>query len=179
MIKIGIALFCLWHMFSIAVYALPSNAHDRFSTWARDTVRPVVTPYIFATSQWQQWNLFSPDPLRRVTSYVLQTRQGLNWDTVAVIDRQTVPWHQLTREMKMLSNIEMGSESLNPVREQLLQTYCDMYHIAPGMQLRMVYDMYVLPLPEKPLTTAQWKQLQPAREQIVATEVTCRSPLVQ
>src|SRR5687768_11713294 len=86
----AIISFVLWHMFAVVVYALPHDADDRLNTWIRSELKPIVRPYILLTSQWQQWNLFSPDPLRRVTAYDIQRNDREGWTTIKVIDWNTL-----------------------------------------------------------------------------------------
>lgn len=172
-IKIGIIVFCLWHMFAVLAYSLPLSAKDPLTTALRDAWRPRVMPYLFATSQWQQWNLFSPDPLRRVTSYILETRKSdtEEWKPFAVLDRKSVMWSALSREMKLLGNIE--EEQYAPVRRALLQNYCDMLNLPTGTQMRLSKDFYVLPQPPAPLPLQFWKAYRPQRSILHDTNITC------
>ncbi len=171
--KAGIVLFCLWHMFAVLAYSLPLNAKGATITKIRDVVRPMAMPYLFATSQWQQWNLFSPDPLRRVTSYILETRKTDNdaWVPFAVIDRKSVMWSALSREMKLLGNME--EEQFAPVRRALLQTYCTMLNLPTGTQLRMSRDFYVLPQPPAPLPLEFWRTYVPEHTITHDIDITC------
>lgn len=174
--KIIIGTFCLWHMFAIGIYSLPSNATDKVTKTLREKVRPWVMNYLFITSQWQQWNLFSPDPLRRVTSYVLQIQRGGEWVDYAGINRQNIPWHALSRELKLLYNLEAGGDNLVPVRKALLQTYCRMLELPEGTALRLVYDQYVLPQPPKPLPYSFWRAYKPEISREINVDIRCHIP---
>ena len=173
--KIGIALFCLWHMFAVAVYSLPLDAKDPLTTSARDHLRPVVMPYLFSLSQWQQWNLFSPDPLRRVTTYVLQThtKDSSMWQDFAVIGRNTVPWSSLSRELKLLGNVE-DKKDYEPVRKALLQTYCRTLNLPTGTPVRLVYERYVLPQPPAPESQEFWQSYVPQVSRTIDTDIVCQ-----
>ena len=85
LLKGGIILFCVWHMFAVAIFALPRSASDELSTGVRHVFLPLVSPYVFTTSQWQQWNMFSPNPLRTITRYSCEVQQGDDWRRVGII----------------------------------------------------------------------------------------------
>ena len=65
--------FFLWHAAAIAAYALPDSLkvyppigqiHAAISSATHD--------YVQATSQWQKWPLFAPNPLRRVVVFIIE-----------------------------------------------------------------------------------------------------------
>lgn len=173
--KIGIIAFCLWHMFAVLVYSIPMDFNGNAAADIRNRLRPIAMPYLFATSQWQQWNLFSPDPLRRVTNYVLQVQQNGEWYDYGFINRRTVPWSALSREMKLLINLE-GGENFEPARRELLQTYCRMMNLPIQTPLRLVYERYVLPQPPSPMSAEAWRMYKPEPEREISTEIVCRTP---
>ncbi len=174
LVKTGIILFCLWHMFAVAVYSVPLNVNTPWVVSLRESLRPRVMPYLFITSQWQQWNLFSPDPLRRVTSYVLQTRKNPEdaWVDFAVISRQTVPWSALSREIKFLGNLEWEEKNA-PIRRAVLQTYCRMLQLPTGTPVRLVNEYYVLPELQKPESMAYWRTYRPVTTRTPDVDVHC------
>ncbi len=170
--KSAIVLFCLWHMFAVAAYSLPLNIKTPFIVSVRERVRPMVMPYVFTTSQWQQWNLFSPDPLRRVTSYILQTEKEGTWTDFAMINRKTVPWSALSRELKLLNNIETG-ENFLPARKAVLQNYCRTLGLPVGTPLRFVFESYVLPQSPSPPSLAFWQTYVPEITRTPDADVRC------
>ena len=170
--KIIIILFCLCHIFTVT--SLPLEANDPLTVSARNHLRPVVMPYLFATSQWQQWNLFSPDPLRRVTTYILQTHKKDSnvWQDFAVINRKTVPWSALSRELKLLGNLE-SEKGYEPIRKALLQTYCRTLNLPTGTPVRLVYEQYVLPQPATPESKEFWQKYVPKTSRAIDTDILC------
>ena len=175
--KIVIVAFCLWHMFAVAVYSLPLDVQDPSFVRVRESLRPIVMPYLFATSQWQQWNLFSPDPLRRVTSYVLQVKEKTtgDWKDFAVINRKTVPWSALSRELKLLGNLE-GGDGYIPIRKAVLQTYCKTLNLPAGTPIRLAYDQYVLPQPAEPESKTFWQTYRPQITRTIDVDILCDTP---
>lgn len=159
-------------MFAVAAYSIPLNAKEPLVVAARERLRPMVMPYLFTTSQWQQWNLFSPDPLRRVTSYILQIEKEGTWTDFAVINRKTVPWSALSRELKLLNNIE-GGENFMPVRQAILQNYCRTLGLPAGTPLRLVFESYVLPQPPSPPSRAFWQTYIPEVTRTPDVDIRC------
>lgn len=160
-------------MFAVAAYSIPLNAKGPLVVAVREQLRPRVMSYLFATSQWQQWNLFSPDPLRRVTSYILQTEKDGTWTDFAMINRKTVPWSALSRELKLLNNVESG-ENFIPVRQSILQSYCRTLGLPVGTPLRFVFEWYVLPPSSSPPSLHFWQTYVPEITRTPDMDIRCR-----
>lgn len=173
--KVAVGAFCVWHMCAIAIYCLPAEAHDRITEYLRVQGQPIVSPYLFWTSQWQQWNLFSPDPLRRVTDYVIQTKENGDWHDLMTLNADTLSWASRTREMKMLFNLEAGGASTAPVREAYLQIACEQYGIPVGTPLRFVFQTYVIPFTLTQVTLQDWQDYKPVKERTPDVEIVCTS----
>lgn len=86
-IKTIIALFCVWHMTAIGIYSLYGVENVPVLSWL-DSKREYVRPYTLITSQWQRWNLFSPDPLRRVIQMSIEAEFNGKWQTMTVINEK-------------------------------------------------------------------------------------------
>ena len=169
-----IIFFCLWHMSAVAIYTIPRESTDRVSIWAREKLLPKVTPYMLQTSQWQLWNLFAPNPLRRVTYYALDTWENGAWQEHTVIRPGTYPFWSHAWHFKMLLALwEENRVDLLPVSEHLAQLQCERFGIAPGQRMRLRYEITVVPYFPAPVGIAAWKQWQPQWENITALETTC------
>lgn len=167
-----IALFVLWHGFAIGIYALPLDAHDAVSTWARKAFLPLVRPYILLTSQWQQWNLFAPDPLRRVTTYEVQRLEAGSWETLERIEPGTYPWWRHAAQFKVFERIlEERSEHREPLRRNFLSQYCKEEGMG-GSVLRLLYRIYVIPKHNQPPPSSFWYTWNPDIEEV--SDVTTR-----
>src|SRR5437764_493460 len=94
-----IILFCLWHMTAVAVFLLPQRAWNR-------AIKQLTTPYVLLTSQWQQWDIFSPDPLRRVSFYSLTTDDNAGAKTLLQLDYAHLPWNARAKELKILGRLQ-------------------------------------------------------------------------
>jgi len=168
-----IALFVLWHGFAIGTYTIPLDAHDPFSEGFRRTFLPLVRPYILLTSQWQQWNLFAPDPLRSVVTYEVQKRTALGWETLEKIEPGTYPWWRHAAQFKVFERIlEARSEKKEPLRRHFVSQYC-----TDGMQgtvLRLLYRTYVIPKLQRPVPSSFWHTWKREIEEV--PDVTIRCP---
>jgi hypothetical protein len=174
--KIFIAGFVLWHAFSVGIYAIPRESRDELSIGIRVAILPYVTPYMFSTSQWQLWNLFSPDPLRRVTFYNVQVMSDGQWTDHENIHAKTYSvWRHATR-FKLLGNtfdeFDDGTEDLSI---HYLQHVCTTSGFADGTPIRMQYSYYVIPKNEHPMPAAWWKQWAPQLETSDGPSTACLS----
>lgn len=130
-----IVAFCLWHMTGVALYVIPGSmrAHSPLI----GAVRSLTDPYVLMTSQWQQWNIFSPDPLRRVSTFrVESTVDGVVGPTI-VDSEQLSMWRQ-AKELKVLYRLE---EEWASARETYLLSLCGDTHA----ELQLLRRYKVLP----------------------------------
>lgn len=138
-----IIIFVLWHMVAITVFAIPSMAIDPWSRWLRSHIQPYVEPYLFLTSQWQQWNPAAPDPGSRVTFFVIEQQRGNEpWQKLTAVSPTTIAWHRRFPEYRIASALQ---NSPLIIRQQYLNNYCQLYHLPVHTHLRMVYQWYDLP----------------------------------
>lgn len=152
-----IVLFVLWHSFAIAVYSIPSEAAGPASSWIRSEFAPYARPYLYATSQWQQWNLFSPVPHHRVSHYVIERREGESWQELTTITEQSEPWWSHAYTFKFLSRVlEEGGDDRRPLRERYLLSFCDEYALSPGTVLRLRFRFFEVPQPQHPMPLEWW-----------------------
>jgi hypothetical protein len=143
--RILIVLFCMWHMTAVAAYALPDPAKDRVATWIKERIRPYVRPYMYISSQWQQWNLFSPDPLRRVTTYELTAQD--NYGTRFPLRRigiGTMGWWRDSDEVTILRKIE-ESKDPQPILNRYTSAFCRPLGIPPSLEIGIAGEIRVLP----------------------------------
>lgn len=168
-----IVLFCLWHMAAVGLYALPPDAHDRVTEWLRWNVVPLVRPYIFLTSQWQQWNLFSPDPLREVTVYSIAAEIDGAWRFRTALEKGTLPWWRDGDELKLLRNLQDGGDRLRAVSERYAQIACRPLGLAPGTPVRLQYDSYVIPFARTGYARGFWRTWQPTWWRTVGAQTVC------
>lgn len=139
-VEAGIIAFCLWHMTAIGVALLP----ERTGLYSRMLTRGqnIVTPYILSLTQWQRWMIFAPDPLTRVSFFRIDHWTGETWEPVATLDYAHLPWYKREKELKILSNLEMGWHGLTPT---YLNGYCHPLNIGSGHTLRLVTRYQIIP----------------------------------
>lgn len=170
----AVILFVLWHSYAVAVYTVPRDARDPLSRWIIAELIPDVTPYMLQTSQWQLWNLFSPDPLRRVTFYHVQRREGTAWTEVDTIDPERYSvWRHATR-FKMMGNLlDENAENREPLAHRFLHLTCDEHGLAPGTDVRLVYEFYVIPYHTVRQSRAWWDAWKPGPLRYVGFATAC------
>lgn len=176
-LRSAIIIFCLWHMAAVGVYAIPTDATGAIPGWLRANVQPHVYPYILMTSQWQQWNLFSPDPLRRVMVYAVEADRGGTWEPVVTLGPGAFSTWRHAAELKYLGRLLEGGENQLPLVERFLHVQCREYRLRPGTHLRLVYHWYVIPWLENPLSVSAWQNVVPNWSSSIGSEILCGWPV--
>lgn len=172
-----ITLFFFWHAVSIALYAIPSLAGDPLSNFLRLQAVPIVRSYILWTSQWQQWNLFAPDPLRRVTHYHLQRLDLVSdaWIDVAIFRPGSFLWWKHATRFKILDRIfdlEERDRKI-PLQKHFLQKMCREFNLPPLTSIRILFRYYVIPQTPKLTSFSWWRTWQPTWFPIEGTSLSC------
>lgn len=170
----AVILFVLWHGYAIAVYSIPRDAKDAFSQWAIRERIPEVSPYVLQTSQWQLWNLFAPDPLRRVTFYHIETERDGTWTDIETIapGRYSV-WRHATRFKLMGNMLDEFADNRGSLAMRFLQLKCEEFELSPGTPIRVVYEYYVIPYHRKRESRAWWDAWRPQPQRYTGFESVC------
>jgi hypothetical protein len=156
-----IAVFFVWHATAIGVYALPWVATDTVTTSIKKSVGPYVHPYVLWTSQWQQWNLFSPDPLRRVSQYTIHEKRGDEWVRIETIRPGTYSIWRHAARFKIMSAILESDEPSEAFVQNFLRRYCLEKGLAPDATVKVTYQTYILPKPDEPHSLTWWWYWEP------------------
>ena len=165
--------FCLWHMVAIVVYGWPGVGPE-FMNQTANSIKPHIRPYMLVTSQWQKWNLFAPDPLRRVTEYILEVQQGDYWTARSALRPGKVSWWRRAHELKLARRLEQADE---PMQERYVHLLCWEQGIEPGTNVRFLRRYHVIPSSLVPRSIAWWKSFQPTWKTKTMIETTCPSPV--
>ena len=172
--RLVLVLFLLWHMFAVAVYSVPRAANDDVAVFTKRVLIPAVSPYMFFTSQWQLWNIFSPDPLRRVTAYHIEQEQTGVWKALETIEPDAFSPFRHAPRMKMMGNlISEFDNNRAPFAGRLMQLACATYGVPSGTRVRLVYRVYVLPYLTRPQTAAWWSAWKPDIEEHTGFVTSC------
>jgi hypothetical protein len=158
-----IVAFCLWHMAAVALYLLP-----RKNAGPLHAVQMLTRPYVLLFSQWQKWDIFSPDPLRRVSTYVVERNAGDRWETAAILDFDHLPWWRRAKELKVAGRVESEWKTL---AEPYLKSLCDMIPYADGTDLKLTVRSIVVPSDTPSL--ASMADLKPAVSERTMAVVYC------
>lgn len=169
--RVLISFFCVWHMAAVAVYALPWAAQDPFTQWLRTNVVPTFMPYVLWTSQWQQWNLFSPDPLRRVTTYVVSKEEAVGRFTpVDVIIPGRYSMFRHAAQFKLLAEV-LESDPIRPAFvANFLQLECKELGLPRNTAVKITYRTFVIPKDRSIHSISWWREWYP-------TVMTTESPV--
>ena len=174
--RLIVAIFVLWHAFSVAVYATPRESTDRFSMSVRHTLIPVIRPYLLLTSQWQLWNLFAPNPLRRVTVYRIDVEDAAGWRERETVKPGTFSVFRHATQFKMLGNLfDDPGEQTRHLADRFLHLTCRDAQIAPGTPIRLQLLSTVIPKPLKPMPPQWWNQWEPVYAPREHFETVCPS----
>lgn len=172
--KTAIALFCVWHMAAIGIYSIPGDSQATVATWLRNNALPRVSHYVLLSSQWQQWNLFAPNPLRRIVFYRVERLGGDGqWTTVARLDRWYYPaWRHAVR-FKLLGQALEENTGRPQLAERAAQVFCREMDFAPGDAVRIWHEVAIIPYVHPSPSKAWWDSWEPTYEDDLAIDTVC------
>ncbi len=173
--RAAVIVFVLWHMTAVLLYALPWDAKDSFTAEVRKNLTPLTHWYVLPLSQWQQWNLFSPDPLRRVSHFLVQYELDGEWVTVADVYPGLYPSSRHATYFKLYGEFLDETERYQPIRDYYLQRHCVSAHLLPGTPIRLMRSFYILPYLTDNQSIAWWRAWEREEEQSVVAAVACPS----
>lgn len=172
--KTGLALFCVWHMAAIAIYSIPGESKDRLSRALSERFAPRVAPYVLITSQWQQWNLFSPNPLRRVIFYSVERLTSSNeWQPVATINDRTYGILRHAARFKLLGQAFAEDQYYLPISERAARVFCREFGLSDQDRVRVWRDVAIVPYVHPSPTMRWWSGWTPRYEPNLAVETNC------
>lgn len=174
--RAAIILFCFWHMAAVGLYALPDASQAPIVQLLRDRFQWVARPYILLTSQWQQWNLFSPDPLRRIVTYGIEADRGASWERILTIEPETYSTFRHASQFKFLARFLEGGASSSRLVVRFLEKQCEELNLASGTHVRLVYLVSVIPLPPRSWSVDEWRHVALSVETVPGTEILCGWP---
>ena len=189
-----IAVFCLYHMFAVAVYSVSGTQDDalmrgmhrlcvrlqwcsantpyRPPRYISGTLTQYVRPYVLSTSQWQRWNLFSPDPLRRIEVTMLDRQEGDQWLTYDTVSADTVAWHRRAYILKTFRRLN-DEDRDEPLRERHLALSCQRFAFSEGTPVRYRRMYYVIPRGQDLQSMHWWRTWEPTWHQNIQAEIRC------
>ncbi len=170
LLRIAIIVFCIWHMTAVAVYIIPDEAKDPVTPKLEEVILPAARPYLLMTSQWQKWNIFSPDPLRRVSAYDIEVNEEGRWRTVKRLEYRLLPWWHRAKELKILRRVEEAGEKAG---KAYLEGMCREGAVPRGALVRLQIDAYVLPMKQELEDAGGWEEWKPERRVSTLAETYC------
>jgi len=164
-------------MFAVGITSIPRSATDKFSKDVSHLLQPLVTPYLQLTSQWQLWDLFAPDPLRRVTLYRIEEQKDGEWTERITIKPGTYSFLRHAVYFKYFINIlNNTNEYAQKAQIRFLDIQCRQQGIESGTPVRLVLFATVIPYLQKPITMDEWATWMPAFERTVEAGTLCPFP---
>lgn len=157
-------------MTAIGIYSLYHVEEQPILAWL-DSKREYVKPYVLITSQWQRWNLFSPDPLRRVIQITVTKKVDGNWEHVGTFNRETVGLLRQAAELKTIRRME--DDNLKPLQQAYIADMCRRLHIPAGTTMKMEKQWYVIPKHDTTYPASWWRNWEPEWNNTVMVETTC------
>jgi hypothetical protein len=100
-------------------------------------------------------------------------RNGV-WAPVSMIASRTLPWWRKADELKLIGYMDTYSQPSLQLRTRYLSSLCHPLGLAPGTQIRFVFQYYSLPL--EPQRAAWWKAWKPAWQTSTSTGAQCPDP---
>lgn len=149
-------------MTAIAVFLLPATSP------AMRTLKRITSPYVLMTSQWQKWDIFAPNPLRRVSVYRIEAGAEGVPRVLAVLNPTNFPWYEQVKDMKILYRFQEGWRALVPA---YLRAWCKEHAVnAPFVRLRATH--YVIPLRSEAIRKGWGERFQQHTEEVIG-ETSC------
>ncbi len=139
--QLPVIAFCLWHSAAIALYLLPTITIPLIGPVIGEA-KAVTKPYVLSLSQWQSWDIFSPDPLRRSSVYRIEQNNHGKWTPVKSISYDSIGPLQRAKEIKILERLEDNWQRLIP---SYLRQMCTEIRQSEGSALRLVARSQILP----------------------------------
>lgn len=170
LLKTLIAAFVVWQCTALFLYSLISvEGHPILEKLYN--YRKYVRPYILITSQWQRWNLFSPDPLRRVIAMNIDANMNEEWRRVETVGPDDVSFLRRANELKIIRRME--DEKEEPLRQAYIDDVCRRHNIPTGTQMRMTRRWHVIPKNEHTQSAEWWHAWEPDWKSNRLSETTC------
>ncbi len=172
--KILIGVFFFWHALAISTFAIPMTDSVVLQT-LRSTLIPPFVPYVLSLSQWQQWNLFSPDPLQRVAIYHLDAQLPTGeWTVDTMLRPNDYEWWRRSTHFKMFMNLFEPGDMHNPqVIDRLLQMHCAGRRLSSGTRLRLMMKYYLIQPPTSFIAAAKPQPWPPSTEDELIAVTVC------
>lgn len=172
--KAALVIFILFHMTAVALYAIPWSADDAPTRWVRTHLANRVHPYVLSLSQWQQWNLFSPDPLRRISYFVFQYDHEGTWITLQHYKPGMHSWWRHANRFKLYGEfLDAESTKYHPVIERMLHRLCVTENLQPNTPIRTFRSIAIIPKHDEPMPASWWRTWQPEFRDAPPIETAC------
>lgn len=170
LLKVIIALFVVFHISATFMYSLYHVEGVPVLEWLFEK-RSYIRPYVLATSQWQRWNLFSPDPLRRVIEMEFDQKIDGNWVNVFTLNEHNVTWFQRAPELKIMRRME--EENMRPLQEQYMFDFCRRHRIPGGTEMRLRKRWHVIPRHDTTQSEEWWNAWEPYWQETELLQTSC------
>jgi hypothetical protein len=172
--KTAIVVFVIWHGAAIVIYATPRDDTQAVTRFINGKPLAFVTPYLLVTSQWQLWNIFAPEPIRRVTSYRTDIQVNGEWKELTAVRPGTLSVWRHSTLFKLYGNIlSETSDNREVAADRYMHLQCEEFNLEPETPMRVSYEVYVIPKHDEPKSRAWWDAWKPEIEEREAFYTEC------
>ncbi len=135
--KLVILIFFSLQALSIGIGSIPGGAKDPLSAALKLSFEPLTRPYLLFTGQWQNWNLFAPDPLRESLTFDIDFLQDEKKMASVPLAPESIPWMQRTYLLKIMRHLWNDGEMYPALRKEFLRSLCERWDLAEDMSLHL------------------------------------------
>ncbi|HLD07876.1 MAG TPA: hypothetical protein VJB60_02310 [Candidatus Peribacterales bacterium] len=132
-----VLLFFALHAFSIGVESIPSDVENPLTRGVRFFFQPMTNMYINATAQWQNWNLFAPDPFKESILFTVESLTPSGTLESRAITPHSIPWYSRTNTFKFFRFLSRDGEKYVEARRAFLHSLCTRWDFPPGTLLHL------------------------------------------
>ena len=165
--QLSIIAFCLWHLTAVTLYVLPKNFGPVWLQTSIGSLSNITSPYVQMTSQWQKWDIFSPNPMRNVHTFIVEVQEKTRWRHYRSITPFSLSWSERGRELKILGRLTENWSGLSS--QYLTTTFCQNNPLLRGKRLRLRIETRVIPSALKDLHTVTAINLPRAQNMLGST----------
>ncbi len=160
-------------MAAIALYALAPDAKDPFTKWLKDHPREVIVPYVLQTSQWQLWNIFAPNPTRRVTEFSVEVLENETWKEKKRISHESFHWWNRAYNLKIIRRLDEKNSKYGILKERYLLRFCDNLRLMPTTPIRLIRHWHVIPKEGIQMSVSWWRNWKPEWDSRIEVDSSC------
>lgn len=157
--KLGIILFFLWHGTAVLTSAFATVRSPATFMTKVGSASAVFRPYILLSAQHQDWNLFAPDPLLRVTEMSFEKIENGTGVVVRRLDGRSLGFFPRAPELRIMWN--MLGPGYDQYKDAYIQDLCRTEELPVGARVFIRRRQFDIPGFAAPLGIGFWRSWKP------------------